>query len=75
MRAKRSEGAEAVLVERKEADSACIYENLRQRIKSLEMVGMSSFENNLFLFVCPEYISKVDPTRPDHDALYQLTVL
>ena len=66
MRAKRSEGAEAVLVERKEADSACIYENLRQRIKSMKMVSETSDKNQFsYIYVLNPFIQL---TRPEHDA-------
>ena len=53
--------------------SACIYENRRQRKKSFKIIVDTSEKKYIFLFVCPESISKVDPARSypigsDYDA-------
>ena len=56
LRAKQNEGTEGVLVECRDASSACIYGNRRQRIKCLTMTVETSDENQ---FSCPESISKM----------------
>ena len=50
----RSEGTKGFLVERREASSACMYENRRQRIKSLKKVIETSNKKTSFLFLRPE---------------------
>ena len=44
-----SESAQGVLVERRAAASACVYENRRQRTKSLKMVVETSDRKRFFL--------------------------
>ena len=62
-----------------EAPSPCIlymYGNLRQQIRSLKTIIDLGYKP-IFLFLCPELISKVYPAqpsraRPNHDSLWRL---
>ena len=50
----------------RETHSACIYENLRQRIKSMKMVSETSDKNQFsYIYVLNPFIQL---TRPEHDA-------
>ena len=63
LRAKRNEGAEGVLVERKEAYSTCIDENHRPRINSFKMVVDTSDKNQYSYFYVLNLFLKL--TRPN----------
>ena len=48
----------------RKAPSACICENHRQRIKSSKIL-IETLDRNLYFFLCPESIYKLDPARPE----------
>ena len=73
MRAKRNQGAEDVLAERREAPYACIYGNRRKLIKSLKMV-VEIWDKHLFsyFYIMNPFLKLHNLTRPDHDTFWRL---
>ena len=61
MQAKQSKAAEGILAKRMES-SFCMYKGELSTLHKILKIGRRDFEKKtIFLFFCPESISKVDP--------------